>query len=298
MLVYEWILLAIGTAGFGLGAYWDMKTTEFPDWLPYAIIISAAGVRGIFAYLMNDFWILGSSLIVGMLFMAFGLLLYFMKQWGDGDAWLLGALGFLFPTYSAFEMDAPPFQMTLTEGGSAAFLPGAFPFPLILMFNFFLLSFAYLVAYSLGLGFRHRKELGKFRKELRKDSRNTLVLVAVFTALCLGMVFYLNLYMDIPLQNMYNILSLPLLFAAVMVFIRYGKFVEQNLFRKKIPTKELKVGDVLISEKWKGLTEKELKGLQKKGGSVWIKEGVRFAPVFIIVLYATLFLGSLLEIFV
>jgi hypothetical protein len=111
-------------------------------------------------------------------------------------------------------------------------------------------------------------------------------------------VYYLNASLGIPLSSMYNLLSLPALFAAVLIFIRYGRFVEQNLFRKRIPARKLRVGDVLIGEKWKGLTEGEVRRLKRKGGSVWIKEGVRFAPAFIITLYVTLFLGSMLWIFV
>jgi hypothetical protein len=287
MLFFEWMLLAIGTVGFGLGAYWDLKTTEFPDWLPYSIIISALAVRGISAYLLGDWWILFSSVLVGLLFLGFGLLMYLMKQWGDGDAWLLGALGFLFPTYSAFEMASSPFQFL-----------GQFPFPMIMLFNFFLISFCYLIVYSIALGMRHRKAAAKFKKELRKGSRNIIMLIAGFAALCLVIVFYLNLSLGIPISTMRNLLALPVLFAAVIVFIRYGRFVEHNLFRKKILVKNLRVGDVLIAEKWKGLTEKEVRALRKKGGSVWIKEGVRFAPAFIITLYVTLFLGSLLWVFV
>jgi Flp pilus assembly protein protease CpaA len=287
MLLFEWILLAIGTAGFGLGAYWDLKTTEFPDWLPYCMIISALGVRGVFAYLLEDWWILLNSVIAGVLFLGFGLLLYYMKQWGDGDAWLLGALGFLFPAYSILEIAAPPFQAI-----------GYLPFPVIMLFNFFLISFCYLVAYSIALGIRHRKSLRKFRRELRKDSRNIILMAAGFAALSLAMVYYLNASLGIPLSSMYNLLSLPALFAAVLIFIRYGRFVEQNLFRKRIPARKLRVGDVLIGEKWKGLTEGEVRRLKRKGGSVWIKEGVRFAPAFIITLYVTLFLGSMLWIFV
>jgi hypothetical protein len=287
MLVYEWILLAVGTAGFGLGAYWDVKTTEFPDWLPYAIILSALGVRGIFSWILGDWWILLSSVMVGALFLGFGLILYYMKQWGDGDAWLLGGLGFLFPAYSAFMAAGTAFQ---------AF--GYMPFPIIILFNFFFLSFCYLVAYSIALGIRHMKVSRKFWRELRKDSRSLTLLIAFFAALCLGMVAYLSLSLDIPLFRMYNLLGLPVIFAAVIVFIRYGRFVEQNLFRKRIPVSKLRAGDVLIAEKWKGLTEKEIEKLRKKGGSVWIKEGVRFAPVFIITLYATLFFGSLLWIFI
>jgi len=124
-----------------------------------------------------------------------------------------------------------------------------------------------------------------------------LLLIIFFAAVCLAMVLYLNFYLEIPFSNMYNLLSLPAIFAAVIVFVRYGRFVEQNLFRKKVMAKNLRVGDVLIGEKWKGLTEKEISSLRKKGGNVWIKEGVRFAPVFIIALYVTLFLGSLLGIF-
>ncbi|MCX6815000.1 MAG: hypothetical protein NTY20_05115 [Candidatus Aenigmarchaeota archaeon] len=287
MLVYEWILLAIGTAGFGLGAYWDIKTTEFPDWLPYCIIISAIAVRGVFSYLLGDWWILFSCAIVGLLFLGFGLILYFMKQWGDGDAWLLGSMGFLFPTYSVFEIAGPPFQFF-----------GQFPFPIIMLFNFFFISFCYLVLYSIVLGIMHRKISAKFTKELKKDSRNIILLVAGFAALCLAMVFYLNISLGIPVSSMYNLLSIPVLFAAVIIFIRYGRFVEQNLFRKKLPVKELRVGDVLIGDKWKGLTKKDIEKLRRKGGSMWIKEGVRFAPVFIINLYVTLFVGSLLWIFV
>jgi len=287
MLAFEWILLAIGTAGFGLGAYWDLKTTEFPDWLPYSIMVSALLVRGVFAYLLTDWWIVISSVIVGALFLGFGLLLYLMKQWGDGDAWLLGALGFLFPTYSVFQIAAAPFQAI-----------GYLPFPLVMLFNFFFLSFAYLVIYSIALGIRHRKVASKFWKELRKDSRNVALLMAFFSALCLGMVAYLSLSLEIPIGRMYNLLLLPVIFAAVIVFIRYGRFVENNLFRKRMPASRLRPGDVLIAEKWKGLTEQEVRRLRKKGGSVWIKEGVRFAPVFIITLYITLFFGSLLWVFV
>ena len=287
MLFYEWILLAIGTVGFGLGAYWDLKTTEFPDWLPYCVILAALAVRGIFSFILGDWWILLYAVMVGMLFLGFGLLLYYMKQWGDGDAWLLGALGFLFPTYSVLQIAGPPFQ---------AF--GYLPFPIIVLFNFFLISFCYLVAYSVALGLRHRKAAGKFMKELRKDSMNIILIVAGFAALCLGMVSYLNISLGIPISSMLNLLSLPAIFAAVIIFIRYGRFVEQNLFRKRIPVSKLRPGDVLIGEKWKGLTERDIKKLRKRGRSVWIKEGVRFAPTFVITLYVTLFIGSLLWIFV
>ncbi|MEM7815797.1 MAG: hypothetical protein QXN71_01620 [Candidatus Aenigmatarchaeota archaeon] len=281
MLLYEWILLAIGTAGFGLGAYWDLKTTEFPDWLPYSIILAAISIRAAFSWFMGDWRILLSSIVVGCLFLGFGLLLSILKQWGDGDAWLLGSRGFLFPGYSGFQE-------------KEIFID----FPVVTLFNFFLLSFFYLVAYSVALGLKHRKVLHKFKGEISKDCRSLLVLIVFFAAICFGAAFYLSLGVGIPLERMTNLLSLPFLFAFVLVFIRYGRFVEKNLFRKKIPVSKLKPGDVLANERWKGLTERQIRILRKKGGHVWIKEGVRFAPVFIINLYVTLFFGSLLWVFI
>jgi len=117
----DFILLAIGIVGFGLAGYWDLKTTEFPDWLPYSMIILALLFRGIFGFIQSDWWILGNSVFVGVVFLSLGLLLYFLRQWGDGDAWLLGALGFLFPT-SSFQINT------------------FFPFPLTILFNFLLVS--------------------------------------------------------------------------------------------------------------------------------------------------------------
>ena len=70
--MYQWILLAIGVVGFGLAAYWDLKTTEFPDWLPYTMIILALLVRGIASLVLQDWSILTQSVIIGL---DFGLLI-------------------------------------------------------------------------------------------------------------------------------------------------------------------------------------------------------------------------------
>ena len=89
----------------------------------------------------------------------------------------------------------------------------------------------------------------------------------------------------------------PILLLTLLVFIRYGRFVEQNLFKKKINVKDLQLGDVPVDSKWKVMTEKELAKMKKKGGSIWIKEGIRFAPVFIITILVSLFYGNLFSIF-
>ncbi|MFQ5647658.1 MAG: prepilin peptidase [Candidatus Aenigmatarchaeota archaeon] len=277
----EWILLAIGIGGFGLAGYLDLKTTEFPDWIPYAMIIAALGVRGAFALAAWDPWTFLSSVMVGCGFLVFGLALYFLKQWGDGDAWLLGALGFLFPT----------------QAGLPAAVPTVIPFPLVLLFNFFIISFFYLIVYSVGLGVKHPKALRKFSRELKGDLKGIAAIVVAFALACLGVVMYMSWGLGVPLERFYHILAFPALLLGVVLFVQYGKFIEKNMFKKQIPASRLRAGDVPIDSKWRTLTEKELKAIKKRGGKVWVKEGVRMAPVFLITLLVTAFWGFLFTLF-
>jgi Flp pilus assembly protein protease CpaA len=283
MLLF-WILLGIGVVGFGAGAYWDIKSTEFPDWLPYSMIVAALGVRGTFSLWSGDYSAILNSVMWGVIFLGIGLGMYYTKQWGDGDAWFLGVMGFLFP-----------------DSAGAGSIQGAtmfgFPFPVVFLFNFFLVAFVYLIVYSIILGVRNPKESGKFLGELKGSSKEIAVMVISFTVVCAGLAYYLYAVFSATLQSIYMILVFPLLLLFVLVFMRYGRFVEANLFKRKIPARKLRIGDVLISDKWRGLTEKEVARLKKKGKPVVIKEGVRFAPVFIITMLLTLFYGNLMVIF-
>lgn len=274
------ILLTIGIVGFGLAAYWDLKTTEFPDWLPYSMIILALIIRIIFSFLSKDLSILTDSLFVGFAFLGFGLLLYYTKQWGDGDAWLLGTLGFLFPNPSGLA--------TQTH-----FLP----FPIIMLFNFFFIAFIYLIAYSLFLGFRSPNVSKLFFRELRGSIKSIVVVIAVFSLACILLIEYVYFFYEISLPILNQIMLFPFLLFAVILFVHYGKFIEKKLFKKRIHVKKLRPGDVPATEKWRVLSKKEICVLQKRGGHIWIKEGVRFAPVFIITMLVTLFYGNLILLF-
>ena len=277
-MLLGWILFAVGVTGFGMAAYLDLKTTEFPDWLPYSIIASALAIRAVFSFLMNDFSIITESVLVGMGFLLFGLALYALKQWGDGDAWLLGSLGFLFPDSAGFHVST------------------FFPFYITLLFNFFFIAFLYLIIYSIALGLKSPKISKKFFKDLKKDAGRIASIVVIFTVAVVILLYHVSTVYNPPLSFFTNALLFPVLLVALLVFVHYGRFIENNLFRKKIDVKDLKIGDVPVKEKWRVLTEKEVNALKKKGGTIWIKEGVRFAPVFIITIIISLLLGNILSI--
>ena len=60
-------------------------------------------LAGVFAVRITDSFLIGnlsalySSVLTGAAFSVLGAILYFTKQWGDGDAWLIGIFGFIFP---------------------------------------------------------------------------------------------------------------------------------------------------------------------------------------------------------
>jgi hypothetical protein len=98
-------------------------------------------------------------------------------------------------------------------------------------------------------------------------------------------------------SSIFTLAIFPFLLMFILLFSYYGKAIEENMFKKQVNVRDLRVGDVLVNERWKGLTEKEIGKLRKKGGKVWIKEGTRFAPVFIIALLITIFYGDLISLF-
>ncbi len=269
-----WVLLFIGIVGFGYAAYSDLKTTEFSDLLPYSIIASAVAVRALFSVLTNSYTPLLNSIIIGLLFLGFGMVLYLLKQWGDGDAWLLGALGFLFPDASGFTYSSP------------------IPFYLGLLLNFFFISFFYLAIYSVVLGFKEkvgRKFIREFRGELKSFVKILIVLSVITGFISLYLIFKIGIE---PLK-VYPIIISPLLLMSLSLFVYYGKFLEKAVFRKKIHVSKLREGDVPVDNRWKVLSKEEVTKLKERGGHIWIKEGVRFAPVFLITLLVTLFYGVL-----
>jgi len=270
-----WLLLAVGAVGFGWAAYSDLKTTEFHDGIPYGIIALSLLLRGGAAVLTNNVSTLLNSLIYGSLFLGFGLLLYRFNQWGDGDAWLLGALGFLFPDSAGFAFSS------------------ALPFPVAVLFNFLFISFAYLIVYSIGLGIASRSG-GTFFRQLRGEIRGVVGITLAFSVAATALATYMLKGMAADFSLLLPVAASPLLLFGILVFVKYGRFVESKLFRKKVPVSKLRLGDVPVNGRWRMLTKTELKALKSRGGYIWIKEGVRFAPVFIITMLVTLFYGLLL----
>ena len=259
-------IIVIAVIGTALAGIWDLKTTEVPDHLPYAMI-----VIGILYWLVNAlatgvYTNLIISLTVGTILLALGLVMYKKGQWGGADACILASIGYMIPVYD-----------------------GLFIFPYVM--NFALVAVAYTVIYALVIGLLNPRLFSLFAK----DARKKIVLITVpFAALAISAGAYLvyNFVFMVPI-------TMLLLFASfITVFFVYAKTVEAHYFIRKIPASKLRKGDVLVKGNWVGLSDSEVHKLRSGKKYVTIKDGVRFVPVFAIALVLTLLFGNLFLLFV
>ncbi len=127
------IIIAAAIIGSAIAGLWDLKTTEVPDWLPVGMV--AGGL--IFWYFwwvaVGDAFPLTISFVIGTLVLALGLLLYYKKQWGEADAWILAAVAYMIPLYNG--------------GLDAKGVVGSQFFFYDYMFKFLIVSVVYLLLY-------------------------------------------------------------------------------------------------------------------------------------------------------
>jgi len=282
---YQTVTLATAFLGSSIAAIWDLKTTEIPDQIPYIMVAVALITYGIQSYVESNYWPILNSLIAGLSLLGFGFLMYYFGQWGGGDAKLLSAIGFLLPI-------AP-----------SGFSNLMFPFPLSFLFNLFMVGAGYMLVYALILAVMNRKIIERFTNDV-KSSSNIFILgsiVLFFTFILLNL-FIVNVFSfrtsgEFLIKN-----SILPLIATIFIFLiwKFAKAVEEVGFKKKIPVSKLKVGDVPMYFKlWEGITEKELIKVKQSGKRfIWIKEGIRFAPSFLLALIFTLYLGDGILLFI
>ena len=253
-------IIVIAVVGTVLAGIWDLKTTEVPDHLPYAMI----GI-GIFYWIINGlttgvYTNLMISLLVGTVLLAIGFVMYKKGQWGGADAWILAAIGYMLPVYDG----------------------ALFIFPYIM--NFAIVAIAYTVVYALAIGLMNPHLFSLFAKNARKRSWMIVLPLAAFAG-------------SLAVSYSYSIilpLTIFLAFASfIAVFFVYAKTVENHFFTRKIPVSKLKKGDVLEKGNWVGLSDSQVHRLRSSKKYVTIKDGVRFVPVFAITLVVTLLFGNM-----
>jgi len=280
-------IISISTAFIGsiLAALFDLKTTEIPDEIPYAMIVIALVIYGVQSLIQWNYWPLLDSISVGLILLAFGFVMYYLGQWGGGDAKILSAIGFLIPKLPT------SFAKELM-----------FPFPVSYLINVFFVGAAYMLMYAFIIALINKKIFSKFFKDIKASSRllsiGSAVLFIMFLFLNWSLINYFGVDFDIFIVIKNSVLPLITTISLFIIW-KFAKTVEDVGFKKKIPISKLKVGDVLLESKlWEGITQKELNKIRKSGKkSVVVKEGVRFAMAFPLALFFSLYFGDGLLLF-
>src|SRR5438445_118754 len=143
--MFELVYFVTGVIGSVLASITDLKTTEIPDKIPYAMIAIAIIFFSAESILTSNYLLIGKSFFVGLSFLGFGFLMYYLGQWGGGDAKILSAIGFLFPE--------------LPKGFNVDLI---LPFPLSFLFNLFFLGSIYMLFYSFVLSIMNKTILFEF----------------------------------------------------------------------------------------------------------------------------------------
>ncbi len=276
--MFDILLMLVGSLGFAYTGYKDLKTTEFPDWVPYAITVSSVFIKLAEAFVINDFTIFTASVINGLFLFGIGYILYLLGSWADGDAYILGALGFLFP------MKTNLFNPTY-------FLP----LPLMLISNVFLFGGIYMVVYAFALGFRNNWVFTDLKTDLSKNSRKLFIGLSLIFVFAFGATYMMAKSFNVAISA--SLLSVPagfVVYSTLLIFLwRYVKLIDKKIFVKKIPASKLRFGDIPVSAKLLRMPDPDMiKKLRAKGGYVKIKEGVRFTPVFLIAFIFTVIYGD------
>ncbi len=285
--------IVIALFGSSIAAYFDVKTTDVPDFIAIYMAIAGVTINAIQSYLTgNNTYIIG-SLIVGGIFTAIGALKYYTRLWGGADFLLFGAIGFLIPRMpSTFVTVSAPW-----------------PYPVTLVFNIMIIGAIYSIIYSVLLAIRTKGYWKLFLNNFRK-SRKTLILGLI---LYFGLVFILSgatsIITSIPFTFIFiGFLQKFILYFIALIFLTvFLQTIQFDILNKKIRTTHLKEGDVLSEKvilrkkiipanKIIGLTKEQVKQIKQEKRFIKITQGVPYIPIFPIAIIVTFFFGDIIYI--
>jgi len=239
----------------------DIKKREIANWLNYSLIIFVLGYRFFYFLFYNNVAFFYEGIIGIGLFFIISRLLYYGKLFAGGDANLMMALGVIIP-----------YSTILSENLRLSIL---------FLFIFFFVGALYSLIFSFVLSIKNYKKFKKAFFELYFRNRK---LVYSFILLGLIVIFFSKADFLIMVLGLF-ILFFPYLYI-------YTKAVDLSCMIKKINVGDLtegdwlynsvRVGSTTINASWDGLTKKDISLLRKKKKYVLIRQGIPFAPVFLI----------------
>lgn len=269
MILADILLVILAFLGLSIASIVDVKTREIPNWLNFSMIAVALSIRLMHSILTTEWFYFLYGLVGFASMFLLGNLMYYTKQWGGGDSKLLFALGAIFATKPYFVKDFPV------------------PFLAVIFLGIIVVGFFYSFIYSIILAFKNKTKFLKEIKDLIHNYRKIRLLSTTIAILIAISSLFVQFYLR----------PLTLSLAAILIFsvywIIFAKAVESACLTKSIPISKLTEGEWIVDEKIRkkfkisklGIEKKQIEELKKaKIKEILIKEGIPFAPSFLIAL--------------
>jgi len=260
----NWFLIFLGILWMIIAVIQDFRSREVANWWNFSLIVAAISYRAFLSiYSLNYWYVLWGviGLAGGMLI---GNLFYYARMFAGGDAKLMYGVGVVLP-------------LGLTWQTNLSLL-------IWFLGLFLVVGGVYGLSYSIVLSIINKKRFSKeFIKQIKKNKAvvSSVMFISFF-------VFILGLIIR------FNLLGwMALLFLIAPLLLIYAKAIEESCMVREVAVSRLTIGDWLaqdikigkryIRQNWEGLSEKELKKLQKNyKGKILIKQGIPFTPSFLI----------------
>ena len=265
----------------------DLKTKEIPNWINFSLILIGFCIFLIKSISQNSINPILKSITYFLIFSAIGLIMYYTKQWGGGDSKLLMGIGATLPTYPAFLLEFFNPKLTIS-------LPTTFLINLIIFGSF------YGLGYTLYLILKHKKIIfQEFTHSIKKYKK-----LNNFSIFSLALGFLLVIVSANSFGKIVAIIFL--IFPIILIYLLFlTKSTEKLTMHKKIKTSKLVEGDwiteevlinnkVIYSQNQIGVNKKQIKLIQKDKKEIKIKDGIAFAPPFLMSLIISIIYGNIL----
>lgn len=265
----------------------DLKKREVPNWVNYGLVIVGISFSLLQSAVASEWRFVAFSVAGLLAALALASLMFYTGQWGGGDSKLLigigAALGLPFATHSPF------------------FAVGSQLVSFLL--NLVAVSFAYAVVLIALLAFRNR---AKFGVELKKQLHSYAKLRKFVLVASVAGVVAIAAANDILVRLLVIIIIAAMFFGLHLSLM--AKAVEKACMLKRLSPLNLTEGDWIAADvvvggkriagpKDLGVDNRQIRQLislyrSRKIKTVLVKEGIPFAPTFLIAYLITIFYGN------
>ncbi len=282
MIMIELFIFIIAILFLAIASYSDCLKKEVPDWLNYSLIAFAFFIRIIWSINTNDWHFIAYGILGFIVFLFIGCGMYYLGQWGGGDAKLLMALGIILGIEFNLKNQGIIFLLN--------FLIVSFFYSIVFLFSYFIINSNKVVKNFFGLLVKEKKYYH-------------LLFIIMFLFAIIDILMPLKFSIK---MIFFLIFTSPILYY-LSIFI---KSVELCCMQRFVDPKELTEGDWIVNDiivdkkkiysvKDLGVSKKQIKYLiklkqQRKINKILIKVGIPFVPCFFLTLIVNLYFGNLL----